>query len=412
MKLLLPSVILCGVLCGVAQASSLSPVGEPASEEPQANRSDTAPEAVEKSLKLEQETRRLIQRGLRAEGFEPGAADGVFGPRTRAALRNWQAAHRRRTTGYLDRETAETLQAAGTPGAAARATRPTSPTAAAATGAGTAAAPLRPVVRHQPAVEVGSPASLEAQFTGDQIASLNAAITELDTQIASTEQESAVYAGGFVKTMIELRLTTLRQTREMLNQRKLANTYDVTVTYTVDGSVFTTEGAERIAALEAEIAEIEETIATQQAEADRYSGGLVRAMALSTVATSRQSLAMLEQQRLALTYGLPQYISSGDTASNGASLTAGGSAAAPAPSVSASRAIAAQGPFGVAMGLSKDHVESVLGISLMQLEGQPNVFSSTALPRSHPSFETYVLKILPTNGVCQVSRNRGHCPLE
>ena len=111
-----------------------------------------------------------------------------------------------------------------------------------------------------------------------------------------------------MKTVVELRLATLRQTRSMLDQRKLANSYGVAVTYTVDGSTFAPGTTDQIAGLEAEIAELEQTIVAQQAEADRYAGGLVQAMALSTVATSRQSLAMLQQQRLALTYGLPQYV--------------------------------------------------------------------------------------------------------
>ena len=146
-------------------------------------------------------------------------------------------------------------------------------------------------------------------FAPEQIAALDAAITEIDAQIISSEQESALYAGGLVKTIVELRLATLRQTRAMLDQRKLANTYDIAVTYTVNGSTLTPSGSDQITALEAEIAELEEAIVAQQAEADRYTGGLIQAMALSTIATSRQSLAMLQQRRLALTYGLPQYVS-------------------------------------------------------------------------------------------------------
>ena len=68
--------------------------------------------AVERELGLNRRARRLIQRGLRAEGFDPGPADGLFGPRTRAALRAWQSARGAEATGYLDSETAATLRAA------------------------------------------------------------------------------------------------------------------------------------------------------------------------------------------------------------------------------------------------------------------------------------------------------------
>ena len=44
---------------------------------------------VEASLALDRSTRRLIQQGLRNEGFDPGTPDGLFGPRTRAAIREY-----------------------------------------------------------------------------------------------------------------------------------------------------------------------------------------------------------------------------------------------------------------------------------------------------------------------------------
>ena len=70
-------------------------------------------QAVEAGLGLDRPTRRLIQRGLANEGFDPGAPDGLFGPRTRAAIRRWQDARRRPPTGYLDSEQARLLRAAG-----------------------------------------------------------------------------------------------------------------------------------------------------------------------------------------------------------------------------------------------------------------------------------------------------------
>ena len=46
---------------------------------------------VEEGLVLNRATRRQIQLGLRSAGFDPGGADGLFGPRTRTAIRNWQS---------------------------------------------------------------------------------------------------------------------------------------------------------------------------------------------------------------------------------------------------------------------------------------------------------------------------------
>ena len=68
--------------------------------------------AVETELGLNRRARRLIQQGLLAEGFDPGPADGLFGLRTRAALRAWQSARGAGATGFLNSESAAALRAA------------------------------------------------------------------------------------------------------------------------------------------------------------------------------------------------------------------------------------------------------------------------------------------------------------
>ena len=60
--------------------------------------------------KLTQAGRRQIQRALAASGFNPGGADGVFGPKTRSALRAWQAANGYTATGQLTSEQVRILQ--------------------------------------------------------------------------------------------------------------------------------------------------------------------------------------------------------------------------------------------------------------------------------------------------------------
>ena len=70
---------------------------------------------VEASLALDRSTRRLIQQGLRNEGFDPGTPDGLFGPRTRAAIREWQQSRGASPTGYVNGAEAELLRAAAAP---------------------------------------------------------------------------------------------------------------------------------------------------------------------------------------------------------------------------------------------------------------------------------------------------------
>ena len=68
------------------------------------------PARVEASLALDRPTRRLIQQGLRNEGFDPGTPDGLFGPRTRAAIRDWQQSRGASPAGYLNSADAELLR--------------------------------------------------------------------------------------------------------------------------------------------------------------------------------------------------------------------------------------------------------------------------------------------------------------
>lgn len=80
-----------------------------------------------------------LQIHLDERGFSPGEADGLWGPKTAAALRRFQAANNLQTSGRLDHATVAALSsnavAAATPGAAPRST------AAAAAGAPAAVQP-------------------------------------------------------------------------------------------------------------------------------------------------------------------------------------------------------------------------------------------------------------------------------
>ena len=71
-------------------------------------------ELAERGLELSPSDRRLIQMGLVDWGFDPGDADGLFGPKTRKAIRSWQSLFLpKAATGYLDAESAKMLLASG-----------------------------------------------------------------------------------------------------------------------------------------------------------------------------------------------------------------------------------------------------------------------------------------------------------
>ncbi len=68
---------------------------------------------LEGQVGLDRAARILVQQGLATLEYTVGAADGLFGPSTRAALRQWQAGKGVAATGYLTQEQADTLMAAG-----------------------------------------------------------------------------------------------------------------------------------------------------------------------------------------------------------------------------------------------------------------------------------------------------------
>jgi len=61
----------------------------------------TSPVAVEAALRLTRTQRTEIQRQLSDLGFDAGVADGLWGAKTRAAIKAWQRANRQTQTGYV-----------------------------------------------------------------------------------------------------------------------------------------------------------------------------------------------------------------------------------------------------------------------------------------------------------------------
>src|SRR5918992_885682 len=52
---------------------------------------------------------KAIQEALKTKGFDPGAADGVIGPKTNQALREFQKSNNLQATGRIDEKTASAL---------------------------------------------------------------------------------------------------------------------------------------------------------------------------------------------------------------------------------------------------------------------------------------------------------------
>ena len=99
-------------VAGVAASAPSAPVSSPPAA-PVAAPAVPSPEEVESSLGLGRGARRMVQAGLSSLGYEPGPADGLFGARTREAIRRYQGEKRFEATGYLTAEQSQALVAVG-----------------------------------------------------------------------------------------------------------------------------------------------------------------------------------------------------------------------------------------------------------------------------------------------------------
>lgn len=68
---------------------------------------------AERELDLGRARVRQVQSWLQAVGYNPGSTDGLMGPNTRAALRDWERAQGRDVNGYLSRADLDRLQSQG-----------------------------------------------------------------------------------------------------------------------------------------------------------------------------------------------------------------------------------------------------------------------------------------------------------
>ena len=153
-------------------------------------------QVVEESLGLDRAARRQVQEGLEAAGFDPGGADGMFGPRTRAAIQSWQTSRGARATGYLDGASVSALR----PSLAGQPTfREREPAGTAAPSAAAPAAPAAVSAAEQQPPQAS--AELEGLFWQSIMNSTNPA--EFEAYLTQ-------FPNGVFRALAEARLAALR----------------------------------------------------------------------------------------------------------------------------------------------------------------------------------------------------------
>jgi len=133
------------------------------------------------------------------------------------------------------------------------------------------------------------------------VADLKQDLDRIRQEIEHGTKDEAAYSGGLIKNLIVMRLEILKTNEALVEQRIHALESDARITLVVKATKSNPTMATELAKeIESQRAKVEEA----RAEAARYSGGLIQAMAETAVATNLNTLAMLEQQYFVAKYGL------------------------------------------------------------------------------------------------------------
>lgn len=138
---------------------------------------------------------------------------------------------------------------------------------------------------------------------------LDSDIAKLDDALKVASEEAKAYSGGLVKVLIEVRKEVLSTTRAMLDQKRSAFKRFVPLAYQVDGKPFNPpqNKEELLKGIRDDIEKTQNDIAEARKENDRYSGGLIKVMILTRIATLDNTLAFLKQRELLLKHDIPYY---------------------------------------------------------------------------------------------------------
>ena len=138
---------------------------------------------------------------------------------------------------------------------------------------------------------------------------LDADIESVNARIIQAQEERKAYGkGSVVHDLISLRIAIHQQTLAMLEQRRAAEKWHTTLTYTVDGTSYSAPGDSiaRVTALQARLKN-----AREGRESDlqlmRGSADSVRPLYVTSVATKTVLMSQLEYQLVAYSNGFPPY---------------------------------------------------------------------------------------------------------
>jgi hypothetical protein len=134
---------------------------------------------------------------------------------------------------------------------------------------------------------------------------IDADLDQVRSEIKKASAEANKYDPSLVKSLIELRRKTFENTEAMLLQKKASLLRRISLSYTVDGKQLVPSNDSQLNEIREEIAQAEKKLAQSKKSAEQYSGGLIQAMALTTVETDELSVSQLRLKFYSAKHGLP-----------------------------------------------------------------------------------------------------------
>lgn len=143
------------------------------------------------------------------------------------------------------------------------------------------------------------------RIAATEIAQLANDLAEQEAAVVSAKQQLDQYAGGLIRVVVAMRVEVVELNVALLKQKQLLSAHGVALP--AAKVTVAAPPAEALVQLEEEIRRKAAEIENTEAEARRYSGGLIQVSLLMRAETEKMTLSMLDQRRLVLKYqiGLP-----------------------------------------------------------------------------------------------------------
>jgi hypothetical protein len=129
-------------------------------------------------------------------------------------------------------------------------------------------------------------------------------IAEVRNQITAAEADSKSHPDGAINIVVSLRLQTLRLTEAMLEQKRESLLRRIQLNYVINNQLPQSPNRQLVSVIETDLTRESAKLDKDQADADRSAGGLIQALALTTTATDRLTIAALRLSYYQAKYGL------------------------------------------------------------------------------------------------------------